>query len=78
MGQSITWIVPHVLSQVIPSDVDFRVMLTFLEFYQVRRRAGLQEPCCHISTARCSCFIAASKGPPPPWGCLVAMQLRRG
>ncbi|KAL2631875.1 hypothetical protein R1flu_016561 [Riccia fluitans] len=34
MGQKITWLTPHVLSQVLPSDVDFRVMLTFVEFYE--------------------------------------------
>lgn len=34
VGQLITWLVPHPLSQVLPSDVDFRVMLTFLEFYE--------------------------------------------
>jgi len=33
MGQEITWLVPHKFCPVIPSDVDFRVMLTFLEFY---------------------------------------------
>lgn len=33
-GQNITWLTPHVLQQVIPGDVDFRVMLTFLEFYE--------------------------------------------
>ncbi|KAI8872327.1 hypothetical protein GQ42DRAFT_161421 [Ramicandelaber brevisporus] len=33
-GQSVTWLVPHKFPQAIPSDVDFRVMLTFLEFYQ--------------------------------------------
>jgi pescadillo len=31
-GESITWLVPHGLSQLLPSDVDYRVMLTFLEF----------------------------------------------
>jgi hypothetical protein len=41
VGQKITWIVPHALSQVLPEDVDYRVMLTFLEFYEVSR--GLQE-----------------------------------
>ncbi len=30
-----TWLTPHVLSQVLTSDVDFRVMLTFVEFYEV-------------------------------------------
>ncbi|KAJ7524977.1 hypothetical protein O6H91_17G030700 [Diphasiastrum complanatum] len=34
-GQKITWLTPHVLSQVLPDDVDFRVMLTFVEFYEV-------------------------------------------
>lgn len=34
MGQPITWITPHPFSTAIPTDVDFRVMLTFLEFYQ--------------------------------------------
>ncbi|CAG8727441.1 3660_t:CDS:2 [Cetraspora pellucida] len=33
-GQTITWLVPYQFSQQIPNDVDFRVMLTFLEFYQ--------------------------------------------
>ncbi|KAI8641665.1 Pescadillo N-terminus-domain-containing protein [Parasitella parasitica] len=33
-GQTITWIVPYQFSQAIPTDVDFRVMLTFLEFYR--------------------------------------------
>ena len=41
LGQAVTWLVPHPLSQVLPTDVDYRVMLTFLEFYatliQVRR-----------------------------------------
>ncbi|TPX39439.1 hypothetical protein SeLEV6574_g07209 [Synchytrium endobioticum] len=32
-GQLITWIVPHAFSQNTPSDVDFRVMATFLELY---------------------------------------------
>ncbi|GAB4820488.1 hypothetical protein N2152v2_007534 [Parachlorella kessleri] len=33
LGQAVTWLVPHQLSQVLPTDVDYRVMLTFLEFY---------------------------------------------
>ncbi|KAL3153967.1 hypothetical protein ABBQ32_013523 [Trebouxia sp. C0010 RCD-2024] len=33
-GQAVTWLVPHNLTQVLPADVDYRVMLTFLEFYQ--------------------------------------------
>ncbi|KAI3885383.1 hypothetical protein MKX03_035906 [Papaver bracteatum] len=33
-GQKITWLTPHALQQVITDDVDFKVMLTFLEFYE--------------------------------------------
>ncbi|KAG9287060.1 hypothetical protein G9A89_023025 [Geosiphon pyriformis] len=33
-GQTITWIVPYQFSQQVPDDIDFRIMLTFLEFYQ--------------------------------------------
>ncbi|CAK9161765.1 unnamed protein product [Ilex paraguariensis] len=33
-GQKITWLTPHALQQVLPVDVDFKVMLTFLEFYE--------------------------------------------
>ncbi|PWN46409.1 hypothetical protein IE81DRAFT_307967 [Ceraceosorus guamensis] len=33
-GQQITWLVPYLFTQHIPSDVDFRVMATFLELYQ--------------------------------------------
>lgn len=33
-GQPLTWMVPHQVSQVLPPDVDFKVMTTFLEFYQ--------------------------------------------
>ena len=35
-GQKITWLAPHSLQQVLTDDVDFNVMLTFLEFYEVR------------------------------------------
>ncbi|XP_043726284.1 pescadillo homolog [Telopea speciosissima] len=33
-GQKITWLTPHALQQVWTDDVDFKVMLTFLEFYE--------------------------------------------
>lgn len=33
-GQKITWIMPHKFPQNLPADVDFRVMLTFLDFYE--------------------------------------------
>ncbi|AMD20696.1 HDL048Wp [Eremothecium sinecaudum] len=32
-GEVIRWLVPYKLPENIPSDVDFRIMLTFLEFY---------------------------------------------
>lgn len=34
MNQTVTWIVPHERTTPVPSDVDFRVMHTFLELYQ--------------------------------------------
>lgn len=34
MGQTVTWLAPHQFSQEMPGEVDFRVMLTFLEFYR--------------------------------------------
>lgn len=33
-GQKITWLTPHALQQVLTDDVDFNVMLTFVEFYE--------------------------------------------
>jgi pescadillo protein len=33
MGQTVTWVVPHEFTTPVPTDVDFEVMLTFLEFY---------------------------------------------
>lgn len=33
-GQSVTWLAPHQFAQDLPAEVDFRVMLTFLEFYR--------------------------------------------
>lgn len=35
MGETITWVQPHSFTQTIPSEVDLRVMMTFLEFYEV-------------------------------------------
>jgi len=34
MGQTITWIVPYKFTQKIGTDVDYKVMLSFLEFYE--------------------------------------------
>jgi pescadillo protein len=35
MGEPVNWVVPHKFTQVVPKEVDIRVMLTFLEFYEV-------------------------------------------
>lgn len=35
LGESITWLVPHQFAQAVPKEVDMRVMVTFLEFYEV-------------------------------------------
>ncbi|CAE7448427.1 PES [Symbiodinium natans] len=34
LGHSVTWLAPHQFAQELPAEVDFRVMLTFLEFYR--------------------------------------------
>lgn len=34
-GTPVRWIVPHAFTQNLPKDVDYRVMLTFFEFYDV-------------------------------------------
>ncbi|CAD7697662.1 unnamed protein product [Ostreobium quekettii] len=34
MGQCVTWLAPHQVSQLIPEDVDWMVLTTFLEFYE--------------------------------------------
>jgi pescadillo protein len=34
-GQTITWVVPYHFTQKIVKDVDYKVMMTFLEFYEV-------------------------------------------
>ena len=35
MGQKVTWLVPYQFPQKLPLEVDYRVMMTFLEFYEV-------------------------------------------
>lgn len=34
-GLPVTWVIPHQFTQYVPDDVDFRIMMTFLEFYEV-------------------------------------------
>ncbi|KAH0984695.1 hypothetical protein GBA52_011872 [Prunus armeniaca] len=33
-GQKVTWLTPHPLQQVLTEDIDFNIMLNFLEFYE--------------------------------------------
>lgn len=33
-GQPVTWLVPYLFTQNVPRDVDFRIMVNFLDFYQ--------------------------------------------
>ncbi|KAJ1495228.1 Pescadillo N-terminus-domain-containing protein [Baffinella frigidus] len=35
-GQDVTWLVPYEFGQNLPEDVDYRVMMTFLEFYETQ------------------------------------------
>eukprot|EP00658_Telonema_sp_P-2_P080608 TRINITY_DN8054_c0_g4_i1.p1 TRINITY_DN8054_c0_g4~~TRINITY_DN8054_c0_g4_i1.p1 ORF type:complete len:527 (-),score=151.08 TRINITY_DN8054_c0_g4_i1:289-1869(-) len=35
MGQTVTWVTPHKFTPTLDKDVDLKVMLTFLEFYEV-------------------------------------------
>ena len=35
-GQPVTWLVPYEFSQELPEDVDYKVMRTFLEFYETQ------------------------------------------
>lgn len=44
-GQKITWLTPHALQQVLTDDVDFNVMLSFLEFYEVNKYGLLLSSC---------------------------------
>lgn len=41
MGERITWLVPHQFAQSVPKEVDLRVMMTFLDFYEVFVRFSL-------------------------------------
>ncbi|GJS92248.1 putative reverse transcriptase domain-containing protein [Tanacetum coccineum] len=34
-GQKVTWLTRHALQQVMPQDVDYKIMLTFLVFYEL-------------------------------------------
>lgn len=38
MGQNITWVAPYQFNQRLPFDIDYKVMITFLEFYMALLR----------------------------------------
>ena len=76
LGVDITWLVPHRFPQELPDDVDFRIMNTFLEFYETLIKFinyklfvtdGLQYPP-RLSAQRSKdgCGIAALKLMPTP------------
>lgn len=50
-GQKVTWLTPHALQQVVPEGVDYNIMLTFLEFYEVSSIAAVLE------SGRVTCVI---------------------
>lgn len=41
MGEHVTWLAPHPFTQQVPREVDLRVMITFLDFYEVFVRFAL-------------------------------------
>lgn len=68
MGQSVTWVVPHEFTTPVPTDVDFKVMLTFLEFYmtlmrfvnfRLFSRLGWEYPCTFIEAGQEVLFASA-------------------
>jgi hypothetical protein len=56
-GQVVTWLAPHATSQVLPPDVDYKVMLTFLEFHTALLQVG-------GPPGAAGCATAASKPQP--------------
>ena len=70
-GQAVTWLVPHAVSQVLPPDVDYRVMLTFLEFYstmlQARARPSAHSALVHLHEIIALQTIAKAAARPSTW-----------
>ncbi|TFJ83891.1 hypothetical protein NSK_004988 [Nannochloropsis salina CCMP1776] len=72
--QPVTWIVPHAFTQVTPPDVDFRIMLTFLEFYETLLKFTLFKLYHRLDVAyppafdgrleECGVYMAAVRGLP--------------
>ena len=53
-GEVITWVTPHRFSQILPADVDYSVMLTFLELYE-----------CILSFVNFRLYVGANMAYPP-------------
>lgn len=63
MGQTVTWLAPHSVQQVLPADIDYSVLTTFMEFYKtllhfvnfkLYHSLGVREHTLHLH----SCHIA--------------------
>lgn len=53
-GEVVTWVTPHRFSQILPADVDYSVMLTFLELYE-----------CIMSFVNFRLYVGANMAYPP-------------
>ena len=86
MGEPITWLVPHPFTQSLPREVDVRVMITFLEFYEVLMKfvlfklyhtQGLRYPPTEDQALKeAGCFLLAIK--PMPIDAVVGSELVQG
>ena len=59
--QLVTWLTPYQFSQEMPADVDFRIMTTFVEFYEVFEHRTV---------------LPRSATPAPPHNCTVSARLQ--
>lgn len=56
MGQPVTWVTPHMFTTRYPRDVDFSIMLTFLEFYETLLKFAMFK-LFHTLDLRCVCEV---------------------
>lgn len=56
-GELVTWVLPHRFNQILPADVDYSVMLTFLQLYE-----------CILSFVNFRLYTAANMAYPPKIG----------
>ena len=74
MGETVTWLQPHQFTQVVPKEIDIRVMTTFLDFYEILMKfilyklyhmEGLQyPPQIDKSLHEAGCFLLSVKATP--------------